>query len=432
MRRVLAALALAVPAFTSAAPPAAPSPDEVRSAAERVERIRELRFRKPVSIVRIGAAGVRAALARELDLQYAFGEWEDRTRLLGELGLIPRDYALRERLLDLATEQVVGFYVPRTKELAIVQVPAAVAGPVPAAALYEAVVPHELAHALVDQHFDLAQLLEDESVRHRDDLLFARHALAEGDATLVMLIASLEAMNVKVTPEVIPGMDVLRAQIEAYGMGFPELGDAPPFMRAQLMEPYLLGLDLVVRAWKEGGWKAVDRCWRRPPESTEQLLHPGRRDDAPVEVRAGGFPEGWTLRHHAEMGELALRTWLAAALPQREADDAAAGWDGDRAMLLERPFRPPLGSTLRYPAHATGVYLRSVWDGPDEAKEFARAAERWLAASVPAAEDEWSVRRYGALVEVFFARAPEPLIEVEPIAPETFKGPPVRLQEGAR
>ncbi len=409
------------------------SPEAVRATAERVEKIRGLPFRRPVRVVRVDAAAARAVLEREIDEDLAPGQWADRGRLLSELGLLPRDYALRERLLELVAEQVVGFYIPRTKELAIVNLgpdapPELRALAAADSGLYDAVLPHELAHALLDQHVDLARVIDAPELAGRDDVLFARHALAEGDAMLVMLIASLEKMGLAATPETVPDSAVMRAMANGDGLGFPELKGAPPFVRAQVLEPYLLGLDLVQAAWRTGGWRAVDALWKSPPSSSEQLLHPDRRGDAPTEVPPDDVPSGWALRQHVELGELTLRAWLESKLPAADAAAAAAGWDGDRALLLARPFAPPPGDPLRYPQEDFGVLLRTVWDSPADAQEFGAAAERWLALAAGGDDDDWSVRRQGTRVEVFFRRAPVGEVRVEPIDPDPWDRSPSSLR----
>src|SRR5688572_28516607 len=97
------------------------------------------------------------------------------------LGIMPADLDLQRLLLDLYTEQVVGYYDPKTKKLFVVS-----------GADRETVRPvlvHELVHALQDQHTNLDSLI----ARDRgNDRQTAAHAAMEGHAVVVMFAALAE------------------------------------------------------------------------------------------------------------------------------------------------------------------------------------------------------------------------------------------------
>ena len=65
------------------------------------------------------------------------------------LGLLPDTLDLRAFLLDLLTEQVAGYYDPKTKVLYVVDDASA--------EMRDITITHELMHALQDQHTDLTQ-----------------------------------------------------------------------------------------------------------------------------------------------------------------------------------------------------------------------------------------------------------------------------------
>ena len=97
-----------------------------------------------------------------------------------------------------------------------------------------------------------------------------------------------------------------------------------------------------------GWWPAVNAAYLDPPVSTEQVLHPekyiGTPRDVPRDVRVPDLGEdlgeGWRLVAQDVLGELILGAHLDRYLPDtQEALVAAAGWDGDRAMWLEVPWR---------------------------------------------------------------------------------------------
>lgn len=424
-------------------------------------------------MVKLTTEQAQAALAEELDRELPPGEATLQVRLLSILGLLPEHYPLREKLLEVLGEQVAGFYLPRRRQLVVVDMPpeklrAATAGV--DLDVFPVVLAHELDHALTDQHFDLTRLLDDPAVRQRDDLLLARESLAEGDATLAMMLFFLHRAGFKPTAESFPPADALRAMVQNLGPGtFPQLSQAPVYVKSQLMEPYLLGLDLVVTAWKAGGWKAVDELWKDPPASTKQLLHPEHRHDQPTDVAITGVPDGYTVVTSMELGELGLRTWLAGKLSAEEAARATTGWAGDRVALLERSGpvggaasptpAPPAGkpgetgaagpagtsgaaaptatSTVATQQGAPGAaaLLVSVWDSPQAASAFAASVEKWrLAAAQPGAEGR--VEQRGKEVRLFLRPAVTPEASVpakghnsadhSATAPESGPKPPSR------
>ncbi len=391
----------------------APAAPDIGALSAELARVRELPFLRAVPTATRSADEARAEMRALVDEMLPDAEAPARSAMLAELELLPRDYPLKESLLELLSEQVAGYYNTRTRQLTVVDLPAEATKGLPEWA-DEAVLAHELDHALTDQHFDLARLIDDPALRPRDDLLTARHALAEGDALLAMMLLAARRQGLTIDAKTLPPSGALRLAIEADTLSsYPRLAGAPAWVRASLVEPYVLGLDHVSAAWRRGGWKAVDLLWRRPPNSTEQLLHPERAGDEPVLVAPPALAPGWRVESAMELGEAGLRLWLAPRLGAEGAASAAAGWDGDRLALLSEP-----GGAQR-------VVLRTAWDSPAEADEFAATAEAWLRAAKLDALDgraAWQVARSGATVDVeMLAGAgipPEPEIPVEQLEPE--------------
>jgi len=106
--------------------------------------------------------------------------------------------------------------------------------------------------------------------------------------------------------------------------------------------------------YQAGGWAAVNRAYRDPPTSTEQILHPDRylvRRDRPQKVTvpdvSGRLGAGWGRGTEIGFGELDVRLLLHTKLPQSTAEAAAAGWDGGRLRTFERAGRTFVGIVLR-------------------------------------------------------------------------------------
>ena len=243
-----------------------------------------------------------------------------------------------------------GYYDPRSKRLRIVS------GTTPDA-LSEIVLAHELTHALEDQRFGLA-LKEGES----DDAALARLALVEGSATLVMQQYLLRHIGA--------GQALSGALGSALQTG-PEL---PKFLEDQLIFPYLGGLAFVQALQAQGGgsWKLVDLADR------VRRAREHRADPAPGEVGRGRRAAalcGWTSTLGDDWRRAARGTWgewQTRELLGGDADEAAAGWGGDRYELWQR------GACAKPPCRENDVLaMKWRWDTEKDAREFeTRAARR--------------------------------------------------------
>jgi hypothetical protein len=144
---------------------------------------------------------------------------------------------------------------------------------------------------------------------------------------------------------------------------FAEPG-APPVVRDQLVEPYLAGLAFARAVWARGGAEAMKDAWKEPPESTEQVLHPGKyfARESPRSVRPSvDAPPGARLVSEGVLGEMLLRT-----LVEEGGGAATEGWAGDGWRLWDVGGR-------------TALAWRSEWDTPGDAGEFHAALRARLA-----------------------------------------------------
>ncbi len=276
-------------------------------------------------------------------------------RMLVDLGALGEDVDLLAAYQAAALSQIAGYYDWERKTLYIADwQPRLVQHPV---------VVHELTHALQDHHFGLARFMQ--PMQGYEDAQGAAASLIEGDATLTMLEAMLEGQPAA-SKEMSYAMVVSSAELEVAKI------DAPAIIGESLLFPYTGGLGLARAAHARGGWPAVDALFEDLPLSTEQVIHPHKhldeRRDYPQDVRfAVPGPlatAGWRAVTSSVNGELGFRTLFKQYLEPADAVAAAAGWDGDRALLLERTAGGP-SLTL----------IASVWDSEDDATE-AEAALR--------------------------------------------------------
>jgi hypothetical protein len=357
----------------ASAPGAARTPAGVRAVEAQVERLRGLRFERAVPVTVESPAKVAAELLRtsadETD-RTALGH---QARALVQLGELPEGTDLYGLLRSVQAESVLGFYVPgkppRKGRLYV----RSDRGLDPYARI---VLSHELTHAVTDQHFDLTRA-DRLAAGDTDDQATAYAGLVEGDATVMMALYHDRALS--------PAEQAAADRAGAAERS-PKLDAAPPVVRESLLFPYAAGAAFVRSLYQQGGWDAVNRAYRDPPRSTEQLLHPekylGTRDlpqDVKVPDLRPSLGPGWRQGAQVEWGEFDTRLLLQASFPVTTAERAAAGWDGGELRSFER-------------GRGTVLVLRTVWDSPAEAREYCTAMGRWATVRLgqPVAANRWS------------------------------------------
>jgi hypothetical protein len=250
--------------------------------------------------------------------------------------------------------------------------------------LAEPTLGHELTHALQDQRFGSGVL---DTAGDTEEAYRANLSLTEGDATYVG-----QSYGVRCEEEWSclssdggGGGDIANFGLAIYG--FAAYGETGAFIEA-------------VRA--ERGWDGVNALYEpgNRPASTEQYIHPERyfEGDRPTEVtvehRTAG---GWEVLDlpdsdvdHATFGEAGVFTMLW--YPSYEAREdvivplargsndplvrfdfthpASEGWDGDKLY--------PYVNDSSAATNETGYVWKTVWDSPEDAREFADAYRQLL------------------------------------------------------
>jgi uncharacterized membrane protein len=307
-------------------------------------------FRQDVPIAFLNRAELTGYLRELFDAEYPLAQARADERLLRAFDLLPEATDLRALRARVLEENVVGFYDDRPDKRRLY----AVSEDRSFTPMNQIVLVHELRHALQDQYAELHQFVSGSSSDF-DDRRLAAMSLYEGDATLVMerfMRSRLGALG-SGTGEADVAMDGAAAGLGAAGL--VDIPGAPPVVRDQLVQPYLVGLTFAKALWAGGGAGALREAWSRPPASTEQVLHPElySRGEAPRSVLPRvAAPKGATAVSEGVLGELLLRTLLE---PGNEA--AAAGWGADGWRLWD----------VR---GATALAWRSEWDTPADAVEF--------------------------------------------------------------
>ncbi len=239
---------------------AAPCPPAIPAIAAKVAELRDVPapFSPPCRLIAPGA--LRAALDHKLhrDLPVAPELFIEALTRLGFVTGEPA--AIYNRLLDFYASQVLGYYEPDGDEMVVVDTPAA--GRAEGALVWA----HELEHAAQEHRFHLPSRLL--AMRGDSDEQRAASAIAEGEAMLVMYVLNAPGVGAQ-------GLELAETAVRQQARELAPPG-VPEYFVADLAFPYTAGFAAVLRAYRAGGWPAVDRLLAHPPTSTAALLHPDR------------------------------------------------------------------------------------------------------------------------------------------------------------
>jgi hypothetical protein len=354
-----ARLLLAIGMAVTVTPPVRAGDEDDTLAAE-VAKLRGLKVKKKIRQGVIGADDLRARLTARFGEAYSAEELAGQQLSLERWGLVDAGVNVHDLLVDILTEQVAGFYDRADATLYLAE---RGADDAPA----DLLLAHEIVHALQDQHFGLARLTD---LPHADaDALLARHALIEGDG----VVTSYELMLAREGIAPPWGMDdavtMMTKTIES-ASGHDRLDQAPLVVRDLLLFPYARGMRFVAALRARQPWKKVDAAFKKPPASTEQILHPelylaGEQPDR-VAAATPAALSGWRTRHETVWGEAGWSVLLREhGVAGERAETAAAGWGGDRMVVYTHPARDRADA-------AVGIGLTS-WDADIDAMEFEEA-----------------------------------------------------------
>ena len=339
-----------------AAAPAAqavPSAEQVRKILTQISEITGMALKRPVPIT---------VMNKE-----EWGRWvDDRMResvkpeelrveetALKMFGFVPADFDLRAATVDLMTEQAAAVYDHKAKRMIIVQ------GAAPDE-MQEAVLVHELSHALADQHFDMHRFL-DKGPRS-DESEAARLAVVEGQAMWIMLEAMLNRSgqslkkNSAVLELMLPAMrDMAAAQ-------YPVFGKSPLYLKESLLFPYSAGLKFQQAVVEKMDREAFAAVLRDPPRNTHQIIHPELylAHETPAMVEPPEYEQRDKMKKltDGDIGEMDVHVWFEQYGSKQDADKLAPAWRAGRFELTEnRATKKPL---LRWAI---------LWDSPDSARQ---------------------------------------------------------------
>ncbi|AWB27374.1 Hvo_1808 family surface protein [Halococcoides cellulosivorans] len=344
----------------------------------RVEVIRGVEFesRPPVRVI------TRDEHAADVSSGYANVSREERLLdnvaaeslfLVGESTDVA---AIQERH---STGNVQGYYAPSDEAITLVSENAT------HPKIDEITLSQELYHALQDQQFDIPQ-----PENRTTEAVNARNGIVEGDGNYVDHLYERRCTQ-----------DWADTCLQPDDRGSSANSSSEPHIglfQIQYM-PYSSGPAFVRHLRETEGWDAVDAVYDDPPDSTEQIIHPEaygtddpttvtiedrsndswdrlNRTDAPNDDsfgEAGWFVAMWYpsyetdgersviprsdhLRYNDSTGQ------VDALAPYAYDHRYTAGWDGDRMV--------PYVTDESAATNETGYVVETVWDSPEEAREF--------------------------------------------------------------
>jgi hypothetical protein len=338
-----------------------PFGDRVATAVPEIEREMGLKFKTPPKLELRSREQVREFLLRKFDEDSPAEQLRAEEVAFKAMGFIPDTMNLRAFLVDLLTEQILGYYDPATKVLYVVRdAPDDLVG---------IAVSHELVHALQDQYLNLDSV---QKTRDDSDHQAATQAVLEGQATWIQMKLALGGADL--ATRIPGGWDQVRQQIRESQASMPRFANAPMAIQESLIFPYLSGAEFVRRF-------STRRDARSPllamPVSTEQVLNEeayfGIAPDLPTSVKLPGATKAG--EYEETMGEFGTRLFLFQhGKDASEAITASQGWGGDRFRVM-----------------GTGKGRRmvwvTVWDTPVDAAQFVdalgQAVERRYRAGAP-------------------------------------------------
>ena len=228
---------------------------------------------------------------------------------------------------------------------------------------------HELVHILQGRYFKTPE-------RRSHDGKQAWSALIEGDAGLT----TREYIKTEADPRNPSALTLTQNASFSYIYAL----EIPDSLMQIWLFPYQYGEKFVKALYTDGGWARVNKAYKDPPQTTEQIMHPEKylKGEWYAEVEAPPLnASGWISAKTDRLGEHFILVMLGTHLPTGESAEAAEGWNGDNFTIYEKE----------------NDYMfawKILWDTEEDAVQFSGAFADMMRAlgARGLATDLWKVR----------------------------------------
>lgn len=320
-----------------------------------VSELRKLAATKPVPGERLSRQELVARVRDKAMREYPAEVLKREGLVLQLMDFAPPGFDYLAETLKLLEQQLEGFYEPKDGTMYIASDLKGMEA--------EATLAHELVHALQDQHWDLKSRSDYKPGKSDETLALA--ALAEGDATSLMMDFVLADQH----QTAIDVPDEMMRQLMQSSMQIGNIQSVPHILRASLVSPYVEGLAFVNARRRREHWKGVDAAWKDLPKTTEQVLHPDkwekREPGIPIATpTAKALGAGFVMDEEDTAGELGYALMFGEWMEPGDARMAAAGWGGDRSIVVSRGDELAGADHLRYdeaPAPTTDAFAERAF-----------------------------------------------------------------------
>lgn len=324
----------------------------------------------------------RAEVEKYLDEKFNDDEGAKRLQrdeiVLKKFGLLDRDFQLKPFLVALLKEQIEAYYDSKTKTVNLLDwIDVDEQKPVLA---------HELTHALQDQHANLEkwddQTPDDVSIDTsgdtdhlaKDEMDTARDAVAEGQATAVMMDYVLKPMGKSLVkdPEV---LDVVKEQMT--GSDSPVMARAPLLLSEEMLFPYREGLSFEQDVWMDQGQNAAFAgALDRPPTSTWEIINPREYEKKHIPA-VPLLPDihplvdaDYRAYDIGQVGQLDLHILAELFGGDGAASDLTPAWNG--GIYWAGQLRSAKTAAEQDSTKSLALFYLSSWKNPESATAFAR------------------------------------------------------------
>jgi hypothetical protein len=388
----LAATVAAAQQPSPAAPSASPAQPATHITPEQAKQLFSLvdvlmKFSSAETGLPIKSAVKRQLITRDAVQKYLtekFNDDQDAKRLerdeivLKKFGLLDRDFDLKPFLLALLKEQIEAYYDAKTRTINLLDwVDIDEQKPVLA---------HELTHALQDQRVGLekwddqtpddvsATAAGDQNNLARDEMDTSRDAVAEGQATAVMIDYVLKPMGKSLIkdPEV---LDLVQGQMTSSDS--PVMSRAPLLLSESMLFPYRQGLSFEQDVWMDKGQDAAFAgTLDHPPTSSWEIINPRDYEKQlapPVPLLPDFHPLVDKLYRPydiGQVGQLDVRILTELFGGQALSRDLTPAWDG--GLYWAGQLRTAATPAEQDTTQSLALFYLSVWKSEPSAQVFAK------------------------------------------------------------